>query len=82
MTSRKDPRQFVAGGGQESLFGGLAATVALIARPVIVITQGRIEYAARCPKCRGWHRHVSLGVKLAPCGPTYLLAPRRGRAAP
>lgn len=52
-----------------------------IARPVIVGTAGRIEYAARCPQCRDWHRHVSLGEKTAPCGAVYLLEPRRGRQA-
>lgn len=44
-----------------------------IARPVPVQTSGRLEFAARCPKCRTWHRHVSLGEKDAPCGAHYLL---------
>lgn len=47
-----------------------------IARPVVVMTTGRIEYAARCPKCRTWHRHISLGEKDAPCGAHYLLQPK------
>jgi len=51
------------------------------ARPVVVITRGRVEYAARCPQCQAWHHHVSLGGKRAPCGAVYLLQPRRGRAA-
>ncbi|MFE2466248.1 hypothetical protein [Streptomyces mirabilis] len=44
-----------------------------IARPVPVQTSGRLEFAARCPKCRDWHRHVSLGEKDAPCGAHYVL---------
>lgn len=45
----------------------------LIARPVPVQTSGRLEFAARCPQCRDWHRHVGLGEKDAPCGAHYLL---------
>lgn len=45
----------------------------LIARPVPVQTSGRLEFAARCPKCRDWHRHIGLGEKDAPCGAHYLL---------
>lgn len=44
-----------------------------IARPVPVQTSGRLEFAARCPACRIWHRHVGLGEKDAPCGTRYLL---------
>lgn len=44
-----------------------------IARPVPVQTSGRLEFAARCPKCSSWHRHVGLGVRDAPCGATYRL---------
>lgn len=45
----------------------------LVARPVPVQTSGRLEFAARCPQCRDWHRHVGLGEKDAPCGAHYLL---------
>ncbi|MFJ1604176.1 hypothetical protein ACIOHS_12500 [Streptomyces sp. NPDC088253] len=45
----------------------------LIARPVPVQTSGRLEFAARCPSCSSWHRHVGLGEKDAPCGAHYLL---------
>jgi len=45
----------------------------LIARPVPVQTSGRTEFAARCPTCHDWHRHVGLGVKIAPCGAVYKL---------
>ena len=45
----------------------------LIARPVPVSTSGRLEFAARCPHCRSWHRHIGLGEKDAPCGAHYLL---------
>ncbi|MFL5995894.1 MAG: hypothetical protein ACJ736_16585 [Streptomyces sp.] len=44
-----------------------------IARPVPVQTSGRLEFAARCPNCRDWHRHVGLGERRAPCGVIYLL---------
>lgn len=64
---------------QDSAAGGRrAATVAQpsdmpIARPVPVQTSGRLEFAARCPNCRDWHRHVGLGERRAPCGVIYLL---------
>ncbi len=45
----------------------------VVARPVPVQTSGRLEFAARCPECRTWHRHVSLGEKAAPCGAHYRL---------
>lgn len=61
---------------QEVLSGGPAPTVTPVARPVVVATAGRIEYAARCPQCHLWHRHVSLGEKRAPCGTRYLLQPK------
>ncbi|MFE9170875.1 hypothetical protein ACFYNZ_15330 [Streptomyces kebangsaanensis] len=44
-----------------------------VARPVLVTTSGRAEFAARCPACKDWHRHVGLGKKRAPCGATYRL---------
>ncbi|WP_187283436.1 hypothetical protein [Streptomyces sp. t39] len=44
-----------------------------IARPVPVQTSGRLEFAARCPQCKSWHRHIGLGEKDAPCGAHYLL---------
>lgn len=56
--------------------GGDAQTdviVTPIARPVPVQTSGRLEFAARCPNCGVWHRHVSLGEKTGPCGATYRL---------
>jgi hypothetical protein len=45
----------------------------LVARPVPVSTSGRLEFAARCPQCRSWHRHIGLGEKDAPCGAHYVL---------
>ena len=50
-----------------------ADPAAVVARPVPVQTSGRLEFAARCPECRTWHRHVSLGEKDAPCGAHYRL---------
>jgi len=44
-----------------------------VARPVPMQTSGRLEFAARCPECGTWHRHVSLGEKDAPCGAHYRL---------
>jgi hypothetical protein len=83
MTDKSNAPRAESGGRQEVLFagsGGTAPTVPL-ARPVLVATAGRVEYAARCPRCDRWHRHVSLGEKTAPCGQRYELAPKRGRAA-
>ncbi|MFF8034890.1 hypothetical protein [Streptomyces sp. NPDC016626] len=33
--------------------------------------QGRTEYAVRCQGCGMVHRHISPGVRTAPCGATY-----------
>lgn len=55
----------------DGLFPG--GTSLPIARPVPVQTSGRLEFAARCPSCSSWHRHVGLGEKLAPCGTHYRL---------
>ncbi|WP_225642686.1 hypothetical protein [Streptomyces werraensis] len=53
----------------------------LSARPLVLVTRGRVEYLAHCPNCRDWHRHVHLGNVTGPCGTEYELQPRRGRAA-
>lgn len=58
---------------KSSAVGATPIVPQLIARPVPVQTSGRLEFAARCPKCHIWHRHVSLGEKDAPCGAHYLL---------
>lgn len=69
--------------------GGGAATVAhatdipegtLSARPLVLITRGRIEYTAKCPGCDQWHRHRHLGDVRGPCGTEYELQPKRGRS--
>ncbi|MEU5345702.1 hypothetical protein AB0H18_33545 [Streptomyces sp. NPDC020766] len=52
-----------------------------VARPVPVQTSGRLEFAARCPQCRSWHRHIGLGEKDAPCGAHYLLQFKNKEAA-
>lgn len=83
MSRTQNTRQSEAGGCQQQVLfaSGGGTRPSLTARPVAVITAGRVEYAARCPSCREWHRHVSLGPKSAPCGAVYLLEPRRKRAA-
>ncbi|MEU3363869.1 hypothetical protein [Streptomyces pseudogriseolus] len=53
----------------------------LSARPLVLVTRGRVEYLAHCPNCRDWHRHVHLGNVTGPCGTEYELQSRRGRAA-
>lgn len=87
MIQNAENRPWMAAGSQEdSAAGGKsAATVPqdtdrpheadalLIARPVPVSTSGRVEFAARCPQCRDWHRHIGLGEKDAPCGAHYRL---------
>lgn len=55
----------------DALFPGTDALP--VARPVPVQTSGRLEFAARCPSCSEWHRHVGLGEKDAPCGAHYRL---------
>ncbi|MEU0660269.1 hypothetical protein [Streptomyces lavendulocolor] len=57
--------------GNAALFP--TATSVSIARPVPMQTSGRMEFAVRCPECRAWHRHTSLGEKDAPCGAHYRL---------
>lgn len=51
----------------------------LTARPLVLITRGRVEYTAKCPGCSNWHRHRKLGDVQGPCGTGYELQPRRGR---
>jgi len=53
----------------------------LSARPLVLITRGRVEYLAHCPKCRDWHRHVHLGNVTGPCGTEYELQSRRAKGA-
>ncbi|MEV5314265.1 hypothetical protein [Streptomyces sp. NPDC052610] len=55
--------------------------VPLTARPLLLITRGRVEYLAHCPHCRDWHRHVHLGHVTGPCGTEYELQPRRAKGA-
>ena len=61
--------------------GGLESTETRVrrARPMLVATRGRIEFAVRCPGCKHLHRHIHLGIVDAPCGATYNLGVRRGR---
>lgn len=53
----------------------------LTARPLVLITRGRVEYTAKCPGCASWHRHRHLGDVKGPCGTEYELQAKRGRAA-
>lgn len=69
-----EPREVLTPGVRESNAAVAEAIVPqLIARPVPVQTSGRLEFAARCPVCHDWHRHIGLGEKDAPCGAHYLL---------
>ncbi|MFE4701085.1 hypothetical protein ACFRIC_28900 [Streptomyces sp. NPDC056738] len=69
-----EPREALTPGVRESNAAVAEGIVPqLIARPVPVQTSGRLEFAARCPECHDWHRHVSLGEKDAPCGAHYVL---------
>ncbi|WP_435245863.1 hypothetical protein [Streptomyces sp. NRRL F-5630] len=64
---------------QRGLFPGKAGRP--VARPLVLITRGRVEYLARCPGCKDMHRHTHLGKVTGPCGKRYALEPRRGRRA-
>lgn len=78
-----DPREALTPGDREDQAAGGGRSVATVpqpsdnalpvARPIPVQTSGRLEFAARCPSCLDWHRHVGLGERRAPCGVTYRL---------
>lgn len=78
IRNAETPRR-VSGASQEVLFAAGGGTAATVARPFL-LARGRVEYGVRCPECRAMHRHVHLGAVEAPCGATYLVQPRRGRA--
>lgn len=74
MSQNAETPRAESGASQEiSAVGAEPMVPQLIARPVPVQTSGRTEFAARCPTCHDWHRHVGLGVKVAPCGAIYKL---------
>lgn len=52
-----------------------------IARPLVLMTRGRVEYLGRCPHCRNMHRHTHLGKVTGPCGREYELQPKAKRRA-
>jgi hypothetical protein len=81
MTDKHNAPRAVTGGRQQVLAVGAGPDTTLppIARPVVVITRGRIE-TVRCPGCDRWHRHVGFGRRRGPCGAVYRVMPR-GRAA-
>lgn len=86
-----EPRESLAPGVREDQAAGgsrSTATVAqqrevprgpLSARPLVLITRGRVEYTAKCPGCGNWHRHTHLGDVQGPCGTEYELQPRRAK---
>lgn len=80
MSTNTETPRHPSGGSQEVLFA-TGGTDASVARPLVLITRGRIEYLAHCPSCKDWHRHVHLGTVTGPCGTEYELQPRRGRTA-
>lgn len=74
MTQNAETPRAESGAFQEnSVVDASPIVPQLIARPVPVQTSGRTEFAARCPSCKTWHRHIGLGEKDAPCGAHYLL---------
>jgi hypothetical protein len=82
-----EPRESLAPGVRESNAVAARSIVpqpsdipreGLSARPLVLITRGRIEYTAKCPGCANWHRHRHLGDVKGPCGTAYELQPRRG----
>lgn len=89
MTANAETPRRLSGASREDRGGGsIPATVAqptdiprgsLSARPLVLITRGRIEYTAKCPGCGNWHRHRHLGDVKGPCGTCYELQPRRAR---
>lgn len=81
MTRNAETRQGQTGGSQEVLFAAGGGTAVSVARPLVLITRGRVEFLAHCPKCRDWHRHIHLGTVTGPCGTEYELQPRRAKGA-
>ncbi|GGL30334.1 hypothetical protein GCM10010095_14320 [Streptomyces anthocyanicus] len=81
MTQNAQTPRGQAGASQEVLFAAEGGTVASVARPLVLITRGRVEFLAHCPGCRDWHRHVHLGNVTGPCGAEYELQPRRAKGA-
>ncbi|MER6402999.1 hypothetical protein ABT269_05585 [Streptomyces viridosporus] len=63
----------------DGLFPGEPAPA--IARPLVLVTRGRVEYLGRCPHCRNMHRHTHLGKVTGPCGREYELQPKAKRRA-
>lgn len=79
MSQNTETPRVVAGAFQEVLFAAGGGTASNVARPIVLITRGRTEFLARCPRCQAMHRHVHLGQVTAPCGATYELRPRRAK---
>ncbi|MFD9211646.1 hypothetical protein ACFVY9_00730 [Streptomyces sp. NPDC059544] len=71
----------LTGPSQESLFAAGGGTDASVARPLVLVTRGRTEFLAHCPRCKDWHRHVHLGKVTGPCGTEYELQARRTKGA-
>jgi hypothetical protein len=81
MSTNAETRQLGTAGSQEVLFAAGGGTATTIARPLVLVTRGRVEFLAHCPKCADWHRHVHLGKVTGPCGTEYDLQPRRAKGA-
>ncbi|MDX3841044.1 hypothetical protein PV750_05975 [Streptomyces europaeiscabiei] len=81
MSRNAETPRAESGASQEVLFAAGNENNASVARPLVLITRGRIEYLAHCPHCRDWHRHVHLGTVTGPCGTEYELQPRRAKGA-
>ena len=81
MSQNAETPRGLTGASQEVLFADGGENNASVARPLVLITRGRLEYLAHCPHCRDWHRHVHLGTVTGPCGAEYELQPRRAKGA-
>lgn len=81
MSQNAKTRQGQTGGSQEVLFAAGGGTVPSVARPLVLVTRGRIEFLARCPNCRNMHRHTHLGTVTGPCGTEYELQSRQAKGA-
>ncbi|MFD3530499.1 hypothetical protein [Streptomyces sp. NPDC058664] len=76
MTQNAKKPRMRPGAPQEVLFAASDENKPSVARPLVLVTRGRVEFLAHCPHCGDWHRHVHLGKVTGPCGTVYRLEPR------